>query len=53
MKFKFRDLLAIPIILLSQTLDYLAVSIGGAWTAELYIQKYMKFGERSDNPLVQ
>lgn len=45
MKFKFRDLLAVPIMFLAQALDSLAVFIGGAWTAELYIQKYMKFGE--------
>lgn len=44
-KFTFRDLLAIPIWWLAQSLDKLAISIGGTWTAKIYLDGYKNMSE--------
>ena len=36
---KIRDILAIPFWSLAQLLDYIAVAIGGVWTAKLIKEK--------------
>lgn len=41
----FRDLLAIPIWWFAQSLDKLAITVGGTWTAELYLKGYKKIWE--------
>lgn len=39
-KFTLRDALAIPFWYLAQKLDYIAISIGGAWTSDMYMKTH-------------
>lgn len=39
---KLRDLLAVPFWALATLLDYLAVTIGSKWTAQMYLDQLQK-----------
>lgn len=38
-KIKFRDFLAVPFWLLAHLFDWLAITIGGVWTADMFLEE--------------
>jgi len=45
MQFRVRDLLAVPFWYLAQVFEMLALRIGGAWTAVLFLETYSRIVE--------
>lgn len=45
---KIRDLLAVPFWALALGLEWLAVKIGGTWTAQMFYEQAMKLPEELD-----
>ena len=39
-KIQFRDFLAVPFWALALLFDWLAVTIGGVWTAEMFVEQH-------------
>lgn len=44
MKFKIRDILAVPFWALSQLLEYISILIGGEWTANMILEQHEELG---------
>jgi len=49
---KLRDLLAVPFWVLAQALDFLAVYIGGKWTAQMFYDQARKSPEEALTEIV-